>query len=155
MARGGARNRSGPQRDPNSGRSERLKYQLTALPEGGYDGPVPEFPIPMMGEDEELRQREIDLWWDAWRTPQACAWSMQPWRRRIIAQYCRIAAVVELTPAATAALISQLHRFRDQLGLTPAGLKENGWKIASDPVSMGVVEGDVPIQERRSRSMSA
>ena len=158
MARGGARNRSGPAPDPLSARSEQRKYILTALPADGFPGPTPEFPIPMLGEDRELREREVDLWFDAWRSPQACAWSMEPWRKRIVAQYCRISAVVELSPEATAALIGQLHRFRDQLGLTPAGLRENGWGIADRPAPLQAVPGEVeeaPRQRRRSREFSA
>lgn len=159
MARGGARNRSGPQPDPNSERSEQRKYVLNALPAEGFPGPIPDFPIPDDGEDPILRMRELMLWEDAWSTPQACAWSMEPWRHRIVAQYCRISAVVELSPAATAALIGQLHRFRDQIGLTPAGLKENGWKIADKPVKLGVASADEsedkPAQRRRSRELSA
>ena len=30
-----------------------------------------------------------------------------------------------------AALVAQTHRYRDQIGLSPAGLKENGWKIGA------------------------
>ena len=155
MSRGGARNRSGPAPDPDSARSEQRKFLLSALPADGFPGPVPEFPIPMLGDDQELREREVDLWFDAWRTPQACAWSMEPWRNRIVAQYCRISAVVELSPDATAALIGQVHRFRDQLGLTPAGLRENGWKIAEVPVKLEAVREEAPVQRRRSREMSA
>ena len=55
---------------------------------------------------------------------------------------CRLEAQAELFPAKSATLVGQLHRFRDQLGLTPAGLRENGWQIGgsgqvvsvSDPV---------------------
>ena len=46
MSSGGARNRSGPQADPNSERSDLRGYSLTALPSEGYAGPVPEFPLP-------------------------------------------------------------------------------------------------------------
>jgi Ser/Thr protein kinase RdoA (MazF antagonist) len=35
---------------------------------------------------------------------------------------------------ATAADKGSLHRFADQIGFTPAGLKENGWAIAKDEV---------------------
>lgn len=158
MARGGARNRSGPAPDPDSARSEQRKFLLSALPADGFPGPVPEFPIPMLGDDQELREREVDLWFDAWRSPQACAWSMEPWRKRIVAQYCRISAVVELSPEATAALIGQLHRFRDQLGLTPAGLRENGWKIADRKAPLAAVPDEAeeaPAQRRRSRELGA
>jgi hypothetical protein len=32
---------------------------------------------------------------------------------------------------ANAALVSQVIRLGDQIGMTPAGLKENGWQIAA------------------------
>jgi len=156
VTRGGARNRSGPSADPTSGRSDRRGFKLTALPSEGFDGDVPEFPLqPIVlfneyfegegksrtkvkerddGATESFREREADVWAEAWRTPQACAWSMESWRWPIVAEYCRLKAVVEFDPSASAALVSQLHRYRDQIGLTPAGLKENGWAIAVDQV---------------------
>ena len=94
MARGGARNRSGPTADPNSGRSDARGYSLTALPAEGYDGPAPEFPLmsrrvmrwvhedksryQVVDEEttEVVTNRELELWEWAWSTPQACAWSM-------------------------------------------------------------------------------
>lgn len=132
MSRGGARNRSGPPADPNSGRSDRRGLSFTALPSEGYQGEAPEFPLPPA---ELTGTRELEIWDEAWTTPQAEAWSREAWRWPILAEYCRLKATVELSPAATAALVSQLHRYRDQLGLTPAGLKENGWQIAADAVS--------------------
>ena len=56
--------------------------------------------------------------------------------------------------SASAALVAQLHRFRDQLGLTPAGLRDNGWRIADAPVELRPVVEDRP-QRRRSRELSA
>ncbi len=131
MPRGGARNRSGPQADPNSGRSEARGFKLTALPSEGYRGEVPEYPLPV-DDRPEVAHREDVVWTEAWRTPQACAWSMQSWRWPIVAEYCRLKAEIER--GAPAAYTGQLHRYRDQLGLTPAGLKENGWAIATDEV---------------------
>jgi hypothetical protein len=81
---------------------------------------------------EEFRDRELTVWDEAWRTPQAGMWSVQSWRWQIIAEYCRLKTVVETKPDANAALVGQLHRFRDQIGLTPAGLRENGWEIVHD-----------------------
>ena len=46
MGSGGRRNRSGPQKQENSGRSDRAGFSLTALPAEGYDGEVPAFPLP-------------------------------------------------------------------------------------------------------------
>lgn len=86
------------------------------------------------GGTESFREREADIWAEAWRSPQACAWSMEAWRWPVVAEYCRLKAVIEFDPGSNAALVGQLHRYRDQLGLTPAGMRFNGWAIAADEV---------------------
>jgi hypothetical protein len=151
MTRGGARNRSGPPPDPISGRSDRRSFKLTALPSEGYQGHVPEFPLPRVTvfweyfEDKKKvrevddaatvsrRDRELELWRWAWSTPQACAWSLEQWRWHAVAMWVRTSALCESADA-TAADKNSLHRFSDQVGLTPAGLKENGWAISQDAV---------------------
>src|SRR5262245_16290646 len=137
MPRGGARNRSGPQPDPSSLRSAKRGYVLTALPAEGYSGPVPDFPLaPIMvywesfekgvkirvadeAAAEVRRERELALWSWAWATPQACAWSLEPWRWQAVAMWVRTTALCESSEA-TAADKNSLHRFADQIGLTPA-----------------------------------
>lgn len=128
MPRGGARNRSGPQPDENSLKSAKVGYSLTALPSEGYQGEVPAFPLP------DATAREAEVWQQAWRTPQAAAWSMQAWRHRTVALWVRWSVRME-DPEAGAALGNVVVRLADQIGLTPAGLKENGWKIATDQVA--------------------
>lgn len=127
MPRGGARNRSGPKPSEDSGRSDRRGYSLTALPAEGYRGPVPDFPLPSPST------RELEVWDQAWRTPQACAWSMpsEAWRIATVALWVRVKVRCE-DPEAGAALLGQLHRFADQIGMTTAGLAEMGWKVAVD-----------------------
>src|SRR5690606_31826534 len=118
MTRGGPRNRSGPAPDPSSGRSERRGFKLTALPSEGFRGNVPDFPLPLAvvvlesfedktkvrlldeGASETRREREQDLWEWAWSTPQACAWSMEPWRWQAVAMWVRTSAICE-SPDAT------------------------------------------------------
>lgn len=152
MPRGGARNRSGPQPDETSGRSERRGIKLDALPSEGYTGPIPDFPLPKAlvwwvywegkGQQREVddnatqvrRDREAELWAWAWRTPQACSWIREQWRWQSVAMWVRTMALCESSEA-TAADKNSLHRFADQIGLTPAGLKENGWKIAPDELA--------------------
>ena len=142
MSRGGARVRSGPAPDPSSGRSEKRKYLLTALPVDGYSGPVPKFPLPADG-DVKRAAREKALWRDAWRSPQACAWSMpsESWRIHTIAMWVRTFVICESNEG-TAADKSSLHRFADQIGLTTAGLAEMGWHIKPDLVA--VKSSEVP-----------
>ena len=127
MPRGGARNRSGPPASEKSERSDRRGYKLTALPAEGYTGPIPEFPLP------GALAREVEVWEQAWRTPQACAWSMpsEAWRTGTVALWVRTKVRCE-DPEAGAALLGQLHRFADQIGMTTAGLAEMGWKVAVD-----------------------
>lgn len=128
MARGGARNRSGPQPDENSLKSDKIGYVLTALPSEGYSGKVPDFPLPRPSG------RESELWAQVWSMPQACAWSMESWRWNAVATWVRYAVRME-DPDASAALANVTIRYADQIGMTPAGLKENGWKIAANEVA--------------------
>lgn len=149
MPRGGARNRSGPVPDPSSGRSDARGYSLTALPAEGYRGPVPAFPLPGVSE------RELEVWEWAWRTPQACAWSLpsESWRARTVALWVRLSVRCEAEDAG-ASLYAQLHRFADQVGLTTAGLAEMGWKVAVDEVAERASAKPletVPRRERRLR----
>ena len=151
MASGGARNRSGPPPVPGSARSEARGLVFTALPREGYRGRVPKFPLMprevtvqvvdgqsrYRAVDDELTEavaeREAELWRWAWRTPQAAAWAQsgQEWRLHSVAMWVRTAVICE-SDEATAADKNSLHRFADQVGLTPAGLAENGWAIATD-----------------------
>jgi hypothetical protein len=152
-------------------------FNLTALPNEGYDGKVPTFPLPQLRRyrwefedkkkyqvfDEELsdlfRKRERAVWRDIWRTPQACAWSNESWRWPIIGEYCRLKTVIEQEPDSNAALVGQLHRYRDQIGLTPAGMRDNGWAIAPDEVAQKSADredepgSDDPEPERRLSSV--
>lgn len=153
MARGGARNRSGPSPDPTSGRSDARGVKFDALPLEGFQGEVPDFPLPSVevlsetfidgaklkevdpGASGARNDREQELWEWAWTTPQACAWALEPWRWQAVAMWVRVSALCESADA-TAADKGSLHRFADQIGLTPAGLKENGWAIARSEVDM-------------------
>ena len=63
---GGARSRSGPLADPNSGRSEKRAW--TDLPSSGREGLAPEWPLT------EPTPRERVLWERWWRKPEALIW---------------------------------------------------------------------------------
>lgn len=176
MPRGGARNRSGPPKDPNSARSDRAGFKLTELPAEGFTGDAPEWPL-MVREifrketDEfggtsmvfdkaattKIKAREAALWAWAWRTPQACAWSMpsESWRLHTIALWVRTFVLCESSEA-TAADKNSLHRLADQVGMTPAGLKENGWAVAADELgSRSRERGTAPAQPKPARRMRA
>lgn len=133
MARGGSRNRSGPQPDPESGVSDRRGLVFTALPADGYRGTVPEFPLT------EVSEREAQVWAQSWRTPQAAAWAVEGWRWRTVALWVRWSVRME-DPAASATLGTVVVRLADQVGMTPAGLRENGWKISAGQASTSEVK---------------
>ena len=145
MTSGGARNRSGPQKDPNSQTSQRKGFTLRSLPPEGRKGRAPKYPLPPFaafylsadGErinddalSEQVNRREMELWKWAWGTPQACAWDKEPWRWYSVATWVRTAVTCEQADA-KAADKTALLRLADQIGLTPAGLRENGWQIAA------------------------
>lgn len=129
MARGGARNRSGPPPSENSGRSDARGYSLTALP-ASFDGAVPEFPLAAASE------RELELWREKWSGPHGAAWSQpsERWRWWDVALWVRTAVRCE-APDVNAALLGNLHRLGDRAGLSTAGLAEMGWKVAVDEVT--------------------
>lgn len=154
MAKGGARVGSGPAPDPTSERSDRRGIKFTALPSSGHDGPAPEWPLPrraIFDHDGEfntestaaVNSREAELWAWAWRTPQAAAWAQpsEAWRLHSIAMWVRTAVLCE-SSAATAADKNSLHRFADDIGMTPAGLRVNGWAIAKDEVGEKRADAD-------------
>lgn len=167
MPSGGARNRSGPPADPNSGRSDRRGLTFVTLPAEGYQGDAPGYPLPKMlvrrwvHEDkrrwqeidpdatEAFHERELGLWAQAWSYPQACAWILEPWRWNTIAMWVRTFVVCEGDDA-SAADKGSLHRFADQIGLTPAGLKENGWQIARNEIA-----ARTPVDQPQERRTSA
>ena len=153
MVAGGARARSGPAPDPSSGRSAARGLDFQALPSEGYKGEIPDFPLdPIVLFDEHFsdgaKVREVDqdasadfhsregvVWVEAWRSPQGAAWAVESWRWPVVAEYVRLKVTVELDPGSNAALVGQLHRYREQIGLTPAGLRLNGWQVARDEVN--------------------
>ena len=146
MARGGARNRSGPRPDPESFRSEQRGYTLQTLPAEGYSGPVPAFPLP------DPSDREIAVWEWAWSTPQAAAWALpsEVWRHRTVALWVRVSVRAE-EPEVPASVLAQLHRFADQIGMTTAGLAEMGWRVAVDETAEAREEKSAGVSSGSSR----
>lgn len=144
MVSGGPRARSGPAPDPTSARAERRK-PLSRLAAYGYQGEAPEYPLPRViirssdGKADRratsaLRKRELEVWAELWRTPQAIAWAVEPWRHRTIALFTRLSVRTE-SPSSSAAETTAMLRMQEQIGLTPAGLALNGWTIVGDEIA--------------------
>ena len=159
MTSGGARARSGPAKNPNSRTSERAGYTLTSLPNAAYEGKPPRFPLPsyrvydfdvdgsVVKDDPGARsfhRRELELWRQLWKSPQAYAWSMPQYSYMIwdIALYCR-SLIIAQDSTAKAADRTLLPRYADRIGLSAAGLAQLGWRIAPDELAQKRLERSI------------
>lgn len=145
MTSGGARAHSGPAKDPNSLRSGALSW-LT-LPAAGFDGDIPDFPLPTPLD------RELELWGLLWRTPQAYAWAASQMTLQV-AVYTRrfVESEKSDSPTNLATLVRQLS---DDLGLTFAGMSRNLWRmgavVEAVPAPVAVGEPVVDMTSARNR----
>ncbi|OZE77212.1 hypothetical protein CH305_18415 [Rhodococcus sp. 15-649-2-2] len=138
MARGGARANSGPPPDPMALRRDRPsdKDGWTTLPSEGRTGPTPKFPLSpfSLGEDADpalqtrVRQREAVVWRQIWRTPQAVQWERFGWSHDV-AIYVRMLVIGENGDVKA---LSEARQWSDRLGLNPAAMLRNRWRVASD-----------------------
>lgn len=129
------------------------EFNPTALPARGRGGNPPAFPLPKIVRHSlvategkpmrvpdakagtEFRRRELAIWRAVWKTPQAVAWERDSWRWPTIAEFCRLKAIIEAEPESNAALVARLREYRNEVGLSPDGLKMNGWAIAPDQLA--------------------
>lgn len=151
MASGGHA-RSGPPKQEGSARAEAAGYKLTELPAEGYAGPVPDWPLEPAATAVEQR-----YWERAWRTPQACIWSMQEWRWLVpdVARWVRLTVRCD-QPDAPATLLARLPSTEDKIGMTTAGLARLGAKIKPDEIGARRAErSDAPAQSAPKRRMRA
>jgi hypothetical protein len=70
----------------------------------------------------------------------------EAWRTATVAMWVRVKVRCE-DPDVGAALLGQLHRFADQIGMTTAGLAEMGWKVAVDETATKRVEPTTSAEE--------
>lgn len=138
MAKGGARNRTGKRLpDPKSARSELRGVRFGKLPRDGYKGDPPKFPLTYS------TARERTVWKEVWTTPQAEAWATEPWRWPTIAMYVRARVRFE-DKESSAAVGTIMIRLQDQIGLSPAGMRENMWEIEEAPGTRPAAEPEKP-----------
>lgn len=97
-----------------------------------FRGYVPKFPLPPAGDGSE--EREAEVWKRLWKHPQAAMWSREKWRQDAVALYTRLSVRVEGSES-KAADINAMLRLREEIGLTPQGMRMNGWMVAEDEVS--------------------
>ena len=147
----GGHARSGPAKDATSRTSERAGYTLTALPNEGYRGKVPDLADFLI--DPSDRAREI--WAELWSTPQACAWSQERWRWPVVADLVMFRERAD-DPESPVGLATSVRQLRDDLGLSKVGLAANGWAIAAADIAPAEpekpAEGD-EVGERRQKRL--
>ena len=103
--------RSGVPADPNAVQPE----QFTELPEH-REGAVPAWPLM-----PKATRREAGIWAEEWRRPQALQWEQRGLEVEV-AIYVRTRVAAE-KPGVTTALLAEVRRQRDSLGLTIAGYR--------------------------------
>lgn len=148
---GGRRVGGGRRPDPFSARQQSRPQDWTWLPAEGHTGPIPAFPLPSPS------LRELELWATSWRLPQGVGWAPEPWRHDAVAHWVRWSVRAE-DHDASAAVATMALRFANQIGMTPNGLRDLGWRIA-DPVEPapgpGRPGGHVTPDDRRGRFAGA
>lgn len=156
MPRGGHA-RSGPAKDPKSARSEALGVTTAAVLSAGYQGRIP-------GLNQFLprpTKRHRELWEEHWRYPHARLWITQRWRYPVVAELVRLMAMTEQEDCAVG-VWSAIRQRRDDLGLSTAGRRQEGWEVAvgiaanAGPPTAGEkpAAGDEVGQRRQRRSQT-
>lgn len=82
-------------------------------------------------ERDAIVEGEKDLWRKLWRTPQACQWAKLKWDRDV-AQYVRHKAAAEVGSLDDS---KEARQRGHHLGLTPKGMKDLMWTIATDEMA--------------------
>ena len=137
---GGARTVSGPPPDPNS-RRQQTKAQASGwidLPANGRQGEAPPWPFAKQLDGE------ADAWVALWATPQAVAWEAQAVSLRDVATYVRYSILGEETASAA----NEARQWSDRLGLTPAAMLRNRWRIKGDELEAKRTEAAAPKKRR-------
>lgn len=84
--------------------------------------------LALLDKQLEVQQELEDLLWSQlWRLPQACVWVQQGWLRDV-AQYARHKVRAELGSLDDA---KEARQWSDRLGLNPAAMLRNRWKVAA------------------------
>lgn len=124
---------SGPPPNPTSRRQTGNQANTwTDLPAGGYVGAIPEWPFA------GSKERELEVWAQIWRTPQAAAWITLGWTFDI-ALYVRwqVAASDNDDASLNEALKAgnEARQWSDRLGLNPTAMLKNRWRVRVDEVT--------------------
>lgn len=145
MPRGGARTTSGPPPDPNS-RRQQTKSQASGwidLPAEGRTDPAPDWPL------QTSTDHELGVWSALWALPQAKAWESLQIPPRVVALYVRFSVKAEGDGPDAAKAATEARQAEDRLGLNPAAMLRNRWRVSSDEVGAKREAKAAPAKRRR------
>jgi hypothetical protein len=77
---------------------------------------------------EVVAERESVLWLAVWATPQAVAWQRMGWTHEV-ALYVRLLVRAEWGDPRS---MTEVRQWSDRLGLNPAAMARNRWRIVAD-----------------------
>lgn len=124
MPKGGARARSGPAPDPNALRRDRDKGEWVDLPSAGREGAPPEWPL------SAATAREMELWAEEWRRPQALMWERNG-QALEVAMFVRSLTDAE-SPRSAVSARTLVRQQMDSLGLSAPGMRSLRWRIVEE-----------------------
>lgn len=102
-----------------------LAQQTLTLPASGRKGEPPPWPLP------SARDRELEIWRELWRTPQAVQWErMGSGVAALVARLAHLMHLAEL--GAKAPMLGELRQLEDRLCLSPLAMARLGWRIEDD-----------------------
>lgn len=144
--RGGARVNSGPlAKDPtNRRRRNAAAVNLQELPRDGYQGPVPDWPVPSPPTESVAA-----TWRSLWRRPQAAAWVGMGFENAVAR--LAVLTVAAMDPDAPSAVLTEVRQMEDRLGLNPAAMQRLRWKLADEEEDAEVVP--MAPRERRVKAV--
>jgi hypothetical protein len=113
---------------------------MVQLPNEGYTGPVPEWPL------DGATKAELARWNWLWRKPQAAMW-IRDGIEDLVARYVRNCITIECGGAsvALAYLTSEVRQQEDRLGRSPMALLRLRWEVAPNQMA------EVKVEETRRR----
>lgn len=108
-----------------------LPSAFVELPMEGYQGPIPEWPL------DDVSEQELRRWERVWRSAQAAQW-VRLHVDLTVARYVRLVLAVESATGnniATAQTLNTVTALEDRLGLSPKALQLLSWKVTDDEVA--------------------
>jgi hypothetical protein len=129
MPKGGARHKSGPA--PAASSAEWIDIRNTPRTD-----PAPTFPLV------DPTSRELMLWSEIWRKPQATMWDKQG-QEFEVGLYIRRLAEAEKHDASVT-LGTLVRQLADALGLTAPGLRSNRWRLVEDVIEVEAKKSELP-----------